>query len=107
MVTVTGTENVMMAATLAKGETTIVNAAREPEVVDLAHCLVAMGAHIDGIGSDRLRITGKDKLHAATHNVVPDRIEAGTFAMAAADYRRRTGIDRRKTGTFEQRRGQS
>jgi UDP-N-acetylglucosamine 1-carboxyvinyltransferase len=84
MVTVTGTENVMMAATLAKGETTIVNAAREPEVVDLAHCLVAMGAQIDGIGSDRLRITGKDKLHAATHNTVPDRIEAGTFAMAAA-----------------------
>ena len=84
MVTVTGTENLMMAATLAKGETAIVNAAREPEVVDLAHCLVAMGAQIDGIGSDRLRITGKDKLHAATHNVVPDRIEAGTFAMAAA-----------------------
>ena len=84
MVTVTGTENVMMAATLAKGETTIVNAAREPEVVDLAHCLVAMGAHIEGIGSDRLRITGKTKLHAAKHSVVPDRIEAGTFAMAAA-----------------------
>ena len=84
MVTVTGTENVMMAAVLAKGETTIVNAAREPEVVDLAHCLVAMGAQIEGIGSDRLRIIGKDKLHAATHSVVPDRIEAGTFAMAAA-----------------------
>jgi len=84
MVTVTGTENAMMAATLAKGETRIVNAAREPEVVDLAHCLVAMGAQIEGIGSDRMIITGKDKLHAATHNVVPDRIEAGTFAMAAA-----------------------
>jgi len=84
MVTVTGTENVMMAAALAKGETRIVNAAREPEVVDLAHCLVAMGAQIDGIGSDRMTITGKDKLHAATHSVVPDRIEAGTFAMAAA-----------------------
>jgi UDP-N-acetylglucosamine 1-carboxyvinyltransferase len=83
-VTVTGTENIMMAASLAKGETTIVNAAREPEVVDLAHCLVAMGAQIEGIGSDRLRITGKDRLHAAKHNVVPDRIEAGTFAMAAA-----------------------
>lgn len=83
-VTVTGTENVMMAATLAKGETKIVNAAREPEVVDLAHCLVAMGATIEGIGSDRLRITGQDKLHAAAHSVVPDRIEAGTFAMAAA-----------------------
>ncbi len=83
-VTVTGTENAMMAATLAKGETTIVNAAREPEVMDLAHCLVAMGAQIDGIGSDRLRITGKEKLHTAIHQVVPDRIEAGTFAMAAA-----------------------
>lgn len=84
MVTVTGTENVMMAAALAKGETTIVNAAREPEVVDLAHCLQAMGARIDGIGSDRLRITGSDKLHGAKHDVVADRIEAGTFAMAAA-----------------------
>jgi UDP-N-acetylglucosamine 1-carboxyvinyltransferase len=84
MVTVTGTENVLMAATLAKGDTSIVNAAREPEVIDLAHCLVAMGAKIEGIGSDRLRITGVDKLHAATHSVVPDRIEAGTFAMAAA-----------------------
>jgi UDP-N-acetylglucosamine 1-carboxyvinyltransferase len=84
MVTVTGTENVMMAATLAKGETTIVNAAREPEVVDLAQCLVSMGAKIEGVGSDRLRIAGVDKLHAALHSVVPDRIEAGTFAMAAA-----------------------
>ena len=84
MVTVTGTENVMMAAALATGVTVIVNAAREPEVVDLAHCLVAMGAKIEGIGSDRLRITGVDKLHAGTHSVVPDRIEAGTFAMAAA-----------------------
>jgi len=84
MVTVTGTENAMMAAALAEGESTIVNAAREPEVVDLAHCLVAMGAIIDGIGSDRLHITGKTKLHGAKHSIVPDRIEAGTFAMAAA-----------------------
>jgi UDP-N-acetylglucosamine 1-carboxyvinyltransferase len=84
MVTVTGTENVMMAATLAKGETTIVNAAREPEVSDLAQCLVAMGAEIDGIGSDKVHIKGKDRLHAAKHDVVPDRIETGTFAMAAA-----------------------
>jgi UDP-N-acetylglucosamine 1-carboxyvinyltransferase len=84
MVTVTGTENVMMAAALAKGVTTIVNAAREPEVTDLAHCLQAMGAEIEGIGSDRLRITGKDKLHAAKYDVVADRIETGTFAMAAA-----------------------
>ena len=83
-VTVTGTENVMMAAALAKGDTVLVNAAREPEVVDLAHCLQAMGAKIDGIGSDRLRITGVDRLHAATHDVVADRIETGTFAMAAA-----------------------
>ena len=83
-VTVTGTENVMMAACLATGETTIVNAAREPEVVDLAVCLQAMGAEIEGIGSDRVRITGKDKLHAARHDVVADRIETGTFAMAAA-----------------------
>lgn len=84
MVTVTGTENIMMAAALAKGETTIVNAAREPEVVDLANCLVAMGAEIEGIGSDRLRIKGKERLHAAQHDVVADRIETGTFAMAAA-----------------------
>lgn len=83
-VTVTGTENVMMAAALAKGETTIVNAAREPEVVDLAVCLQAMGAQIDGVGSDRLRIIGRDRLHGATHSVVADRIETGTFAMAAA-----------------------
>ena len=84
VVTVTGTENIMMAATLAKGVTTIVNAAREPEVVDLANCLVAMGARIEGIGSDRLRITGCDRLYAAQHDVVADRIETGTFAMAAA-----------------------
>ena len=84
MVTVTGTENAMMAAALAKGTSTIVNAAREPEVVDLAHCLVAMGAEIEGIGSDRLRIVGRDKLYGAKHAVVADRIETGTFAMAAA-----------------------
>lgn len=83
-VTVTGTENVMMAAALAKGDTTIVNAAREPEVVDLADCLQAMGAKIEGVGSDRLRITGSEKLHGAQHDVVADRIETGTFAMAAA-----------------------
>jgi len=84
MVTVTGTENAMMAAALAKGETTIVNAAREPEVADLAQCLVSMGAQIDGIGTDKLRIQGRDRLHAAQHTVIPDRIETGTFAMAAA-----------------------
>ncbi len=84
MVTVTGTENIMMAAALAKGETTIVNAAREPEVIDLANCLVAMGSQIDGIGSDKLRIVGRDKLNGAQHSVIPDRIETGTFAIAAA-----------------------
>lgn len=83
-VTVTGTENILMAATLAKGETTIINAAREPEIGDLAQCLVAMGAKIEGIGSDRLRIQGVERLHGAHHSVVADRIEAGTFAIAAA-----------------------
>src|SRR6202042_71853 len=75
MITVTGTENLLMAAVLAEGETVIENAAREPEVGDLAHLLVAMGAKIDGIGSDRLVIHGVDKLHGARHSVVPDRIE--------------------------------
>ncbi|TKC90818.1 UDP-N-acetylglucosamine 1-carboxyvinyltransferase [Trinickia terrae] len=84
MVTVTGTENLLMAAVLAEGETVIENAAREPEVGDLAHLLVAMGAKIDGIGTDRLVIQGVDKLHGATHTVVPDRIEAGTFLCAVA-----------------------
>ncbi len=84
MVTVTGTENILMAATLAKGETILNNAAREPEVGDLAQCLVKMGAEIEGIGTDCLRIQGKDRLHGANHTVIADRIEAGTFAMAAA-----------------------
>ncbi|MDR5751806.1 MULTISPECIES: UDP-N-acetylglucosamine 1-carboxyvinyltransferase [unclassified Caballeronia] len=84
MITVTGTENLLMAAVLAEGETVIENAAREPEVSDLAHLLVKMGAKIDGIGSDRLVIHGVDKLHGARHSVVPDRIEAGTFLCAVA-----------------------
>jgi UDP-N-acetylglucosamine 1-carboxyvinyltransferase len=84
IVTMGGTETAMMAATLAKGETTIVNAAREPEIGDLAQCLIGMGAEIEGIGSDKLRIVGKDRLHGAQHDVIPDRIETGTFAMAAA-----------------------
>jgi UDP-N-acetylglucosamine 1-carboxyvinyltransferase len=84
MITVTGTENLLMAAVLAEGETVIENAAREPEVSDLANLLVAMGAKIDGIGSDRLVIQGVDKLHGARHSVVPDRIEAGTFLCAVA-----------------------
>ncbi|SEH62575.1 UDP-N-acetylglucosamine 1-carboxyvinyltransferase [Magnetospirillum fulvum] len=83
-VTVGGTENIMMAATLAVGETVISNAAREPEVADLAHCLVAMGAKIEGIGSGTLRITGVDRLHGACYSVVPDRIETGSYAIAAA-----------------------
>jgi UDP-N-acetylglucosamine 1-carboxyvinyltransferase len=84
MITVTGTENLLMAAVLADGETIIENAAREPEVTDLAHLLVKMGAKIDGIGTDRLVIRGVEKLHGATHAVVPDRIEAGTFLCAVA-----------------------
>jgi len=83
-VSVGATENLLMAASLARGETTLVNAAREPEVVDLAKCLVAMGARIEGIGTDTLTVQGVDALHAAEHRIVPDRIETGTFAMAAA-----------------------
>jgi UDP-N-acetylglucosamine 1-carboxyvinyltransferase len=84
MVTVTGTENLMMAACLADGETVIENAAREPEVVDLAHCLTAMGARIKGAGSDRIVIEGVSRLGGARHRVMPDRIETGTFLVAAA-----------------------
>ncbi|MEO3960274.1 UDP-N-acetylglucosamine 1-carboxyvinyltransferase, partial [Chromobacterium piscinae] len=82
MVTVGGTENLLMAATLAEGTTILENAAREPEVTDLAHCLVAMGAKISGIGTDRLVVEGVDKLHGAEYAVMPDRIEAGTFLVA-------------------------
>lgn len=84
MVSVTGTENLMMAAVLADGLTIIENAAREPEVVDLAKYLIAMGADIQGAGTDTIRITGKEKLHGAHHTVLPDRIETGTFLVAAA-----------------------
>jgi len=83
-VSVGATENLMMAATLAKGETVLANAAREPEVTDLAVCLQAMGAKIDGVGTDTLRITGVKSLHGARHEIVADRIETGTYAMAAA-----------------------
>lgn len=83
-VSVTGTENLMMAAALADGETIIENAAREPEVVDLANCLCAMGAQIEGIGTSELRIKGVEALHGATYTVMPDRIESGTFLVAAA-----------------------
>jgi len=84
MVTVTGTENLMMAAVLADGETIIENAAREPEVVDLANCLMAMGARISGAGTDSIRIQGVERLHGATHSIMPDRIETGTYLCAAA-----------------------
>jgi UDP-N-acetylglucosamine 1-carboxyvinyltransferase len=83
-VSVGATQNVMMAASLAKGETVIENAAREPEVGDVATCLVKMGAKIDGIGSSTLRIQGRDQLEGAVHTVLPDRIETGTLAFAVA-----------------------
>ena len=84
MITVTGTENLLMAATLADGVTVLENAAREPEVSDLANLLVAMGAEIEGIGSDRLVVTGVEALHGASHAVIADRIETGTFLCAVA-----------------------
>jgi UDP-N-acetylglucosamine 1-carboxyvinyltransferase len=84
LVTVTGTENLMMAAALADGTTIIENAAREPEVVDLALCLVAMGASISGQGTDVITVNGVSRLHGATYRVMPDRIETGTFLVAAA-----------------------
>lgn len=84
MVSVGATENVLMAATLAKGTTVLVNAAREPEIVDLGNCLIAMGAKISGLGTSRIVVEGVSRLHGATHSVLPDRIETGTFAIAAA-----------------------
>ncbi|BBJ00187.1 UDP-N-acetylglucosamine 1-carboxyvinyltransferase [Ferrigenium kumadai] len=84
LVSVTGTENLMMAAALADGVTVLENAAREPEVVDLANCLRSMGAQIAGDGSDTITITGVDKLHGGSHRIMPDRIESGTFLVAAA-----------------------
>ncbi len=84
LVTVTGTENILMAATLAQGTTIIDNAAQEPEVVDLAHCLVAMGAKIDGIGTSRLVVEGVERLDGCCYDVLPDRIETGTFLVAGA-----------------------
>lgn len=83
-VTVTGTENLMMAATLAQGRTTIENAAREPEVTDLANCLNAMGARVSGAGGDVITVEGVDRLNSAQHRIMPDRIETGTFLVAAA-----------------------
>ena len=83
-VSVGATENLMMAATLAKGETTLTNAAREPEIIDLGECLIKMGAKIDGLGSDTIRIEGVSALNGAHHEIVPDRIETGTYMVAAA-----------------------
>jgi len=84
MVTVTGTENLMMAATLAEGVTVIENAAREPEIVDLAICLNAMGAKISGAGTDSITIEGVERLHGCHHRILPDRIETGTYLVGAA-----------------------
>jgi UDP-N-acetylglucosamine 1-carboxyvinyltransferase len=84
LVTVTGTENLMMAATLAEGTTTIQNAAREPEVVDLANCLIKMGARIEGAGTDTITIHGVEELSGTEYNIMPDRIETGTYLVAAA-----------------------
>ena len=84
LVTVTGTENLMMAACLAEGTSLIENAAREPEVLDLANCLIAMGAQIKGAGTDVITIEGVKSLHGASHRIMPDRIETGTFLAAAA-----------------------
>jgi UDP-N-acetylglucosamine 1-carboxyvinyltransferase len=84
MVSVGATENLLMAASLANGQTTLRNAAREPEIVDLCHCLVAMGARIGGIGTSELVVEGVERLHGATHAIIPDRIETGTYACAVA-----------------------
>jgi UDP-N-acetylglucosamine 1-carboxyvinyltransferase len=94
-VSVGATENLLMAATLAEGESLLINAAREPEITDLAECLVAMGARIGGIGSDRLKVVGVPRLHGTSHSIIPDRIETGTYIMAAAA----TGGEVRLTGT--------
>ncbi len=91
-VTVGGTENIMMAATLAEGQTIIENAAKEPEIVDLSHCLVAMGAKIQGIGTDKLIIDGVESLAGCEYQVMSDRIEAGTFLVAAAATRGRIKV---------------
>ncbi|WP_312547328.1 UDP-N-acetylglucosamine 1-carboxyvinyltransferase [Massilia sp.] len=101
MITVTGTENLLMAATLAEGETILENAAREPEVTDLANLLVAMGAKIEGIGTDRLVIQGVDSLHGAKHAVISDRIEAATFLCAVAATGGDIVLTRTRTDIFD------
>jgi UDP-N-acetylglucosamine 1-carboxyvinyltransferase len=101
LVTVTGTENLLMAATLAEGSTVIENAAREPEVLDLARCLVAMGARIEGAGSDVIRIEGMRSLGGAAHSIMPDRIETGTYLAAAAATRGRIRLHGAAPETLE------
>lgn len=101
MVTVTGTENIMMAATLASGTTVIENAAQEPEVVDLAHCLVAMGAQIEGIGSNTLVVHGVERLGGCRYDVLPDRIETGTFLVAGAITRGRVRAKGTRSDTLD------
>ncbi len=100
-VTVTGTENLLMAATLADGTTVLENAAREPEVVDLAECLIKMGAQIRGHGTDTIVIDGVERLHGCEHDVMPDRIETGTFLVAAAMTRGRVKITRTRADILE------
>ncbi|NLC00891.1 MAG: UDP-N-acetylglucosamine 1-carboxyvinyltransferase [Pseudomonas formosensis] len=100
-ISVTGTENIMMAATLAKGQTVISNAAREPEVVDLAECLIAMGAQIQGHGTDTITIEGVKRLHGARYSVMPDRIETGTFLVAGAVTRGRVRMKDTDPSTLE------
>ncbi len=92
IISVTGTENILMAATLARGQTVISNAAREPEVIDLAECLIAMGAQIRGHGTDTITIDGVERLHGARYSVMPDRIETGTFLVAGAATRGRVKL---------------
>nr|VFK64221.1 MAG: UDP-N-acetylglucosamine 1-carboxyvinyltransferase [Candidatus Kentron sp. UNK]VFK71028.1 MAG: UDP-N-acetylglucosamine 1-carboxyvinyltransferase [Candidatus Kentron sp. UNK] len=101
LVTVTGTENMMMAATLAQGTTIIENAAREPEVVDLARCLSAMGAHIEGAGTDTIRIEGVQSLSGTQHDVLPDRIETGTYLVAAAITGGKIKVKKTRPATLE------
>ena len=101
VVTVTGTENLLMAATLAEGTTVLENAAREPEVVDLAECLVAMGARIAGAGTDRIVVEGVDRLHGATHRIMPDRIETGTFLAAVVATGGRATLTGARADTLE------
>ncbi len=109
-VTVTGTEDLMMAAVLANGETVLDNAAREPEVVDLANLLTKMGARIDGAGSKTIRVQGVDRLHGAEHDIIPDRIETGTFLIAGAlvaDELTLEDVDRSHLGALLEKMGQA